>query len=157
MAINILLSWDFSISKALKEAEKYLANHIERTEGFYLFYQVICLLEISVLSSFVQKSELWYTVRYTHTDNAWTSGIHKGRKKLYWFSTRQTNSLSARRELVLCTSSILFSSCRLHLGFCVALTCSSAVVRKNKINTKEELLNDQVHQNTGLIACSVCM
>lgn len=70
MAINILLSWDFSISKALKEAEKYLANHIERMEGFYLFYQVICLLEISVLSSFVSKSELRYTVKYIHTDNA---------------------------------------------------------------------------------------
>jgi len=34
MAINILLSWDFSILKTLKEAEEYIANQIERMEGF---------------------------------------------------------------------------------------------------------------------------
>lgn len=46
IAINILLSWDFSVSKTLKEGEKYFANHIEKVEAFCLFYQVIRFLEI---------------------------------------------------------------------------------------------------------------
>lgn len=109
-------------------------------EGVCLFYRVICFLEISVLSWFVWKSKLQYTVKYTHTDNTWTSGSCKHWKKhrdIVIFN--QVNSFSTGREIGPCTRSVIFLGCRLCMRFCMAITCSSTVVRKNKVTIKEEL------------------
>lgn len=56
------------------------------------------------------------------------------------FSARRTNSFGTISQIILCTTSVIFLECRSCMKFCVAMTCSSTVFRKNKDAIKEELL-----------------
>lgn len=74
--------------------------------------------------------------------NFWRSQALKKVIEILLLSTMQTNSFSTRREIVLYTSSMIFLGCGLCMTFCMAMTCSSTVVRKNKVIIKEELLKN---------------
>lgn len=47
-----------------------------------------------------------------------------------------------KKEIILCTSSVIFLEYRLCIKFFVAMTCSSTVIRKSKDTIKEELIGN---------------